>query len=525
MPGAPFAETARAKLKQFFTQFTRWRSLARQTSLSHCLETVLAETHYEALLLAGVRGRERVANVNRLLELARQYDPFQRQGLYRFLRFVTEQEEAELDRDSAVVETANAVRLMSIHRSKGLEFPVVVLACLAGRFNTQDLREDILLSAEHGLCAKIIPPHLERRYPSLAWWLARRQETRELAGEEMRLLYVAMTRARDTLVLTAFDKGKQAGTRWHADGAQSLADREVTRDTSYFAWLRRWLSAVTDDADWSSDHAGQTPLLRWELHREDEPEFVQSAPEAKPSLAAKADHEVFALEPLRQRLTWQYAFMPVTHEAAKSNVSLLRRRAEDEEARVWFRPRRAPVSGLNAADIGSAHHLFLQHVDLARADSMVDLRNETERLVAGGPLTREQAGALDFDALLRFWQSPLGREIRAEPPECVHRELPFTARFTLEQLSVLGMSKVSTSEEYVIVQGVVDLAIIRRETITILDFKTDTFHPAELAGKAREYGPQLRLYASALGRIYGRDVTGLALHFLTLGETVPILAQ
>ncbi len=517
--GAAFAETARTKLQQFFAQFTRWRSLARQTSLSHCLETVLAETHYEALLLAGARGRERVANVNRLLELARQYDPLQRQGLYRFLRFVTEQEDAELDHAAAAVETANAVRLMSIHKSKGLEFPVVVLACLAGRFNTQDLREDILLSAEHGLCAKIIPPHIERRYPSLAWWLARRQETRELAGEEMRLLYVAMTRARDTLILTAFDKSKQAGARWNADGAPSLTDRELTRDTSYFAWLRRWLSTVTSDSNWSSDRAGETPVLRWEWHREEAPEFGQTTAEMAPVANVIADEQPVFLEPLRQRLTWKYPFTPVTHEAAKSNVSLLRQRAEDEEARVWFRPRRVPASGLNAADLGSAHHLFLQHVDLARAGSLLDLRNEAERLVNGAQLTREQVGALDFEALLNFWQSPPGREIRAEPPGKVHRELPFTARFTLEQLAALGLAKTDSPEEFVIVQGVVDLAVVRNESITILDFKTDAFHREELATKVRQYAPQLRLYASALGRIYDKPVTGLALHFLKLGVT------
>ena len=519
MLGAPFAESARAKLNNFFAQFARWRSLARQTSLSHCLETVLAETHYEALLLAGARGRERVANVSRLLELARQYDPLQRQGLYRFLRFVTEQEDAELDHAAAVVETANAVRLMSIHKSKGLEFPVVVLACLAGRFNTQDLREDILLSAERGLCAKIIPPHIERRYPSLAWWLTRRRETRELAGEEMRLLYVAMTRARDTLILTAFDKSKQAGARWDADGAQSLTDRELTRDTSYFAWLRRWLSTVTSDTNWSGDRAGETPVLRWELHREDAPEFRQATPETVATTFAVADNEPISLEPLRQRLTWQYPFTPVTHEAAKSNVSLLRKRAEDEEARVWFRPRRAPVSGLNAADLGSAHHLFLQHVELARAGSLLDLRNEAERLVNSAQLTREQVGALDFEALLDFWQSPLGREIRAEPPGSVHRELPFTARFTLAQLAELGMARTDSEEEFVIVQGVVDLAVVREESITILDFKTDTFHRDELETKVQQYAPQLRLYASALGRIYDQPVTGVALHFLKLGVT------
>src|SRR5205823_1573511 len=148
-PGTPFR-----KVTQFLGQFREWRELAQHSSLSHCLETVLTETHYEALLLAETRGEERVANVRRLLKLAGEYDPYQRQGLYRFLRFIDAQEEAEVELEPASAQTENAVRLMSIHKSKGLEFPVVVLAGLGGQFNAQDLRQVILLHESYGLCSK-----------------------------------------------------------------------------------------------------------------------------------------------------------------------------------------------------------------------------------------------------------------------------------------------------------------------------------------------------------------------------------
>ena len=134
----------------------------------------------------------------RLLELARQYDPLQRQGLFRFIRFVDDQQDADLDQDAAPAESGNAVRLMSIHSSKGLEFPVVVVGCLGAQFNLDDLRQDVLLDPVMGLCPKVSPPQSEERYPSLAWWIAKRGAKVELLGEELRLLYVAMTRARDT---------------------------------------------------------------------------------------------------------------------------------------------------------------------------------------------------------------------------------------------------------------------------------------------------------------------------------------
>src|SRR6185295_12435827 len=181
----------------------------------------------EDLLLAELRGPELVANVRRLLDLAREYDPYQRQGLFRFLRFIEAQQETELDYEPAPVPARDAVRLMSIHKSKGLEFPVVVVAGLGGQFNLQDLREDILLDADFGLCPKVIPPEADLRYPSLPYWLASRRARRELLGEELRLLYVALTRARDTLILTGTAGSKAAGERWNAGDGTAPSDQRV----------------------------------------------------------------------------------------------------------------------------------------------------------------------------------------------------------------------------------------------------------------------------------------------------------
>ena len=524
--GLEAGTSGQTKLAKFFQQFEHWRQLIRQTSLSHCLETVLAGTHYEALLLAGERGRERVANVRRLLDLARQYDPYQRQGLHRFLRFVTEQEDAGLDEDAAVVETTNAVRLMSIHASKGLEFPVVALACLGTQFNTRDLHEDILLEPELGLCPRVWPPDGEQRYPSLPWWIARRREKREQFGEELRLLYVAMTRARDTLLLTAFDKSKDGGRRWAE--RSGISDRALANERDYFGWLRLWVERVTTNSNWESDARGQTDLLRWRKYAETD-EMFSNVQRLIVAQNASTNVELsFDLSALRERIFWKYPQAHTQKETAKTNVSLLRRRAmqEDEDAQPLFqRGRGARREGtLGAVDVGVAHHTFLQHMNLKRVASLVDLRNEAERIVAQSQLTREAADALNFEALLNFWQSAAGRAIGAQA-NFVHRELPFTARFTLEQLAQLGFAKLAAADEFIVVQGVVDLAVLRPGSISILDFKTDTFRRAELNAKVRDYVPQLRLYASALSRIYARPVTELSLHFLTLGETVAISAN
>jgi ATP-dependent helicase/nuclease subunit A len=233
------------------------------------------------------------------------------------------------------------------------------------------------------------------------------------------------------------------------------------------------------------------------------------------------------LEVLRQRIAWRNPWPASATEPTKSNVTALRRRARDEdpEARVLFRARRAPGAGLSAADIGSAHHTFLQYVSLEQTGSLIGLRNEAERLCQEGYLARAEADALDYKALLRFWLSPLGQRV-VQAAARVHRELPFTARFTAGELQALEIPALDTAPgDFLVVQGVIDLAVIDDHAIWLIDFKTDVFRAEAQPAKEREYAPQLRLYASALGRTYRRPVTEAWLHFFAPGRTVDVLAS
>ncbi len=529
-------ESAWAKAEWFLTRFAVWRERLRLGSLTECLERALAETHYESLLLAEPRGAERVANVRRLLDLARQFDPYQRQGLHRFLQFISAQEEAELDHDPAPAPTDNAVRLMSIHQSKGLEFPVVVVAGLGTLFNERDLRGDTLLDEEFSLCPMVSPPGRERRYLSLPHWLARRRGRRELLGEELRLLYVALTRARDTLLLVGTDTGKAVAEKWRGP-ATELNDLALLKARCPLNWLRAWLPAVTRDADWQSDATGRNGLLSWDFYAADDRRLASVTTlrpfTLPPSLdggggeAAAGDPNQLKAEMahIRAKLEWIYPHEAATHEPAKTSVTVLRRRAAetDEEAAQWFRPRggeaRRVRGGLSAAQAGLAHHSFLQCVDVSRTATALDLRNEAARLVGAGLLAGRDAAALDFAALLSFWESSVGRHVRAHAGR-VQREVPFTARFTVRELAAMGLMETRTGEDdFAIVQGVADLAVFGESEIWLLDYKTDHFDAAALPARVREYAPQLTLYALALGRVYGKPVTRTWLHFLALGRT------
>ncbi len=559
------------KVSLFLERYGRWRQLARQSSLSRCLETILAETHYTTWLLTQPHGSQRVANVQRLLALAEKFDQFQRQGLFRFLNLIEAQRHAEAEPEVTATGEQNAVRLMSIHQSKGLEFPVVVVADLGKPFNLSDLRTDIILDEVYGLCPQIKPPHTGKRYPSLPYWLARQRQTSETLGEELRLLYVAMTRARDLLILSGTIWEKSFNERWLQPGerpekpapvkavtesqakpAKAGTTNESGRDTlqdaripiarvlaarNYADWLGLWFAEHVRAG--SGETEGRNALLRWVVH--EDAELAGRAEEPAPhSMDAQHRMKPEEFQGLKSRLAWRYPFAALSSHPAKSSVSALRRqaRAADEEAARMFgdgkqnflrgtsigKPRKPEGKPeLSAVEIGNAHHTFLQRVTLHRTGSVGELQAEAQRLEGSGDLSAEEVASLNFEHLAGFWKSEPGRGIR-EQGTAVRRELPFTARFSPNELArIMAQTLDAAFEgEFVVVQGVVDLAVILPREIWLLDFKTDDLKPKELASRAEAYAPQVRIYAAALSRIYRRPVSKCWLYFLSCQEPVAV---
>jgi ATP-dependent helicase/nuclease subunit A len=562
-----------SKVDKFLGKFFRWRQLARQASLSECLENMLAETHYAEWLLARPRGAQRRANVERFLGLAQKFDQFQRQGLFRFLKFIEAQREAEVEPDVTAVADENAVRLMSIHQSKGLEFPIVAVADLAKPFNTQDLRGEIIFDETFGLCPRIKPPHTGRRYPSLPHWLAQLHQRREQWGEELRLLYVATTRARDTLILTAAVTEKKWGSLWLKP--EAITAQAIVAAKSYADWLGLWFAQYAGGIKAAATE-GELPHLRWriaddaelrndltgrsrgdEAQTKDQSETPSAAAELrrdKHVVSYKNTNELDSAtaERLRAMLSWEYPFKAATERKAKSSVTALRREAEetDDEAERQFQvssfqfsakrlagislrqatARQAPALSarnpkLSAADAGTAHHKFLQFVALENANDVAALESEAKRLEQGNVLSADERAALALEDIAAFWNSEPGRKIRAHAAN-VRRELAFTARFSPAELAAITGAKSAPGleTEFVVVQGVADLVVLLPEEIWLADFKTDEVRANELPEKKRLYAPQLKLYAQALEKIYSRPVTERWLHFLSARKTVNVEA-
>jgi ATP-dependent helicase/nuclease subunit A len=474
--------------------------------------------------------------------------------LFRFLKFIEAQREAEVEPAVAAVADENAVRLMSIHQSKGLEFPVVAVADLAKPFNTQDLRGEIIFDETFGLCPRIQPPHTGRRYPSLPHWLAQQHQRREQWGEELRLLYVATTRAQDTLILIGAITQKKWETLWTQSAA--ITTQAIVAAKSYADWLGLWFAQNqaqpvhppspsygamnSPQSTVQSTLAGELPHLRWRIA--DDAELRDGTQAKDPSetpdvVSYKQTSELDAAtaERLRVMLGREYPFAAATQRPAKSSVTALRRQAEelDDEAEQVFRPQfsakrlakrlASPAKKLNlsAADTGTAHHKFLQQVALENADDVAALEAEAGRLEREKVLSADERAALNLEDIAAFWRSEPGQKIRAQAAN-VRRELAFTARFSPAELAAITgvKSEPGMEAEFVVVQGLADLVVLLPKEIWLVDFKTDEVREDELPERIKIYAPQLKLYALALEKIYSRPVTARWLHFLSARKTV-----
>lgn len=552
---------ARTKAAGFLEAHARWRRIATQGSLAACLETVLADTGYEAWLLGQERADAKRANLRRLLGLTRQFDSFQRHGLFRFIQFLEAQSDASDRVDSAPAASGDSVRLLSMHQSKGLEFPVVVAAGLGRRFNVRDLAGDWLLDPEFGICPPIVPDAPHRRYHSLPRCLAGFRQRQDLIGEQIRLLYVACTRAAERLLLVGCARESRLETWVPTSGP--LAFRTRIEAQSPLDWVGPTLPSLARHPGLYAEPSGSLGTLSWRLWRaapstpepahppRETPRALSPAPgppapRSQPSTGRmQLDFESLLesspnLPPAvlaARRLDWTYPWQPATREPAKAAVTALRRQwLEDEEtsapptaapppAKDTSRHAVLPNSGRQQAiERGLAHHLFNERVDLARTATREDLQAEISRLSNEGWLPPEQAASLDLEGLLGFWSTPLAASLRAHP-RGVQRELPFTLRLRALDATRLGGPRDAAGfgpDDFQVVQGVVDLAWVGLDQIWIVDFKTDQVGHDGVQARAKEYGAQLRIYAHALSGIYGLPVTRCWLYFFATRDLVDV---
>lgn len=498
---------------QVVSDIARYRAVAATMPSDAFVSFLYGKTGYADLVLAMEDGEGRLSNLHLLQRYAREYEASGYNGISGFVRFLDRlrQSDSDLQAAEAPAGEEHMVRIMSIHKSKGLEFPVCIVAGCGRNFITD--HSDVLLHPELGLGVKLRDPILPARFTTAAREAIRLETARNEASEELRVLYVAMTRAKEKLILVGSGSGLQRALPKLAaqvteQGISPYAVRSV-RNAAH--WLLLCALNHPDGAVLRQmAGAEETPVCRegytpWKISLE------TCKPEELPAEAAAAelpaDPEPELLERLKQQVNYCYPYENQQGIPAKVSASKLTAGQAEEQWRSLPRPAWLGEKGLTPAERGIALHDYMQYADFRAAAE--DAAKELMRLREKHYLTPEQAEAVDLARVRKFFSGSLGKRVLASQE--LQKERRFTAEIPASMAGAVGAEDVS-----VILQGAVDCTFTENESLHIIDFKTDKINTVSELWE--RYETQIRLYACAMEQVTGLRVGELFLYSTYLSE-------
>lgn len=510
----------------FLEKLRQLRFRAGEMSAHRLIEKLYSETDLMAIFGSMPDGAARQANLAALRDQARRLEQAGHKGLYGFLTHLSrmrQRGESPAPAGSGV----GGVKILSIHRSKGLEFPVVFLCGLGRQFNKMDSAAPVLFHHKLGVGPKCVRrgDGWTMEWPGLSRQAVSMQMDRELKAEEMRLLYVAMTRAKEKLIMTmSLNKAVSALEKLSLDAHIPVESAVVASAPSLGRWLLLCAMARPDGAalrehcerldgiDRTRDYGAE-----WEIRLLSGPEY--SAPlhcrgSVGGEIAKPSEEQV---QKILEKLTWVYPHLQAAELPSKLTATQLKGRQLDAEAAedtavsrpVWRAPFERPdfaaqKLGLTAPQRGTALHKVLQYLDFDRTGSAQEIRGEIERLVREWFLTEEEANSADEYKLAAFFASPLGQELLAAPVR--EREYKFSMLVSGEEFFP------GAEGEEILFQGVIDCWFENENGLTVIDFKTDRKPQPE------QYRVQVEAYTRALEELLGRPVARKVLYFFSTGE-------
>ena len=529
-PGGDFYDAVKADGGEdcgaFLETLSELRHAARDMSVHRLVWHMYNKLNLLGIFGAMEEGAKRRENLIAFSRHAEKFESNGYRGLFAFmtqLRRLVESGQAPPTKAAAAV---NGVRLMSIHKSKGLEFPIVFLADLDHAFSRQDFDTAVLVHPGLGLGPRCVDLKRKIKYPTLARLAVEEKLRRENLAEEQRILYVAMTRPKEKLILVdSMYSAQQTLQKLCALASCPVMPETVAAAKNFGQWvllpllcrtestsLRAYAEADVGDVDSSGTRQWQVFLHDSEEYRERPAAFHSE--EWGEKKESTFDPEL---------LSFRYPYRRETLLPAKLTATQLKGRALDEEIaeKAAHTPYLRPLSqpkfrrashGLLPAERGTATHLVLQFLDF----SDFDVPGQVEKLRLRALLTPEQAAAVDVAALERFLASPLAEEIRRG--KNLHREY----RFTL-LMPAVEYDPAAAEEDSILLQGVVDCWFETADGLTVVDFKTDhVFTDEDIEKRAAHYRPQLTAYSQALQQVLEKTVSRRVLCFLSAGKTVDV---
>ncbi len=540
--------TAHRKLLKFYKKYRQLRQLVPDTPIHELIEIILRETGYGHYVAAMPAGSRRTANLNMLLEKAAAYEKTSYKGLFHFVRYIDELQKYDVDFGEAdmVGENEDVVRIMSIHKSKGLEFPIVIVSGMGKNFNKQDTRSKMVLHPELGIGLDYMDGKKRIKSPTIAKKAIAKQIDLENLGEELRVLYVALTRAKEKLILTGTLKDAAEKLEFYRQQANlsKAADRPLsylTREgaSGYLDWILPAVLSYGDKYPVRIVEAAELVLDEVENQLEQNEDLTERIEEIE-----AADTQLVGQ--LKQRFSQRYPYQTDILRKNKYSVSELKHRAmrekfeaEQEETIPAFleepvtptiplfiqREESVEQETANRGALrGTAVHRVMECYDFASEKSV---HEQMEAMEKEEKITADMRALVKEQIVADFVSSETGRRMAlAQRGGALYREKPFVMGFTEEELENYGFGvgsntdsceniyektdsdqekeeqkKVRHEEDLTLIQGIIDVFWIEKDGIVLLDYKTDRVQQAkELIDR---YETQLKLYADVLERVFG----------------------
>lgn len=575
------------KVKDFLRKLEGWREKSLHMAIDEFIWYLYGDTGYYGFVAAMPNGAQRQANLRILFQRARQYEETSFKGVFNFVNFINKLRKNDGDMGSAKIlgENEDVVRIMSIHKSKGLEFPVVFLSGTAKNFNLRDMNRSILFHHEMGYGPDYV--NIEKRisYSTIYKEAIKKKIKLESLSEEMRILYVAFTRAKEKLIITGCVNDIEiASAKWYYSAAQSstskIPEYEIIKGKSYLDWiapvvvrheageeliklsggsgsginkigdLSTWEVQIWDknrltvdkmlesvekneiDVEENSTNTDQDDILLHNYVQEKEKQteqrlgFVDNLEQGENSPQA---------EEIKRRLNWKYPLILASRIPTRISVSELKRRAneqmaeEEEAAATLFTTSimKKPMfleetKGLTATERGIAMHSVMQHLDVSRVATVNEIKEQINHMVIKEFITEEMARSVNPRKIYNFFSSDIGkRALKASEESNFHREVPFSVRIKATMVDKELPKEIYENEE-ILLQGVIDCYFEEADGLILLDYKTDYVGEDGAEAVVKKYEAQIRYYTEALERITDKKVKGRYLYLFSSGEVVEV---
>ncbi len=530
------------KIESFLEKLEKWKSISQYMPLDEFIWQIYLDTGYYQYVGLLPNGAMRQANLKTLFEKAKQYEKASFKGLFNFIQFIDKLKKQNGDLASAklIGENEDVIRIMSIHKSKGLEFPVVFLCNSHKKFNMQDLNDNILLHQDIGFGPTIMDTTKKIKYSSIAKDAIKLKMKQETLSEEQRILYVALTRAKEKLYITGRSKDftkyvqdKNKVLEMYESENIKLDAKLMKKANSYLDWIMcvylfnqgRTITLKGEQYKLSDiitlNVSNKKDLLKT-LAKEEVVEQIDLKEKIGQILKNKSDEENKKSEQaLKELLEWKYDYIVDTTLPTKSSVTKIKQEkikleeilkgieSEEVEYKKSYTPKfMQEDKKISNAEKGTLVHLCIQRLDERKDYELKDIQNMILNLVEKEIITKNEADAIDVNLIYQYTKSQLFEELRQAKE--VHKEQPFYINIPAKDV----VSEAENSKKNILVQGIIDLYYIdKNDNLVLIDFKTDYIsnEPNAKEKILEKYKVQLEIYKTALEQALGRKVNKTAI--------------